>query len=73
MMSLEEHFKEQWDNPPAPFNPLATPEMKALHERLDKDYEAYCQEEDDGGFTRTREERMAWRKARYEELKKEFI
>ena len=71
-MTLEKHFKEQWDNPPAPFNPLATPEMKVLHKKLGEDYKEYCEEEEEGVFTRTREERMAWRKARYDELKKEL-
>ncbi len=72
MIDLEKTFAEQWKNPPAPFNPLATPEMKALHERLSKDYEAYCEEEDAGGFVRTREERRLWREARYNGLKKEL-
>jgi hypothetical protein len=26
--TLEEHFKEQWSNPPAPFNPCFDPKWK---------------------------------------------
>lgn len=52
------YFQSQWQNPPAPFNPLFDPEAKGRYERVTK-----SMEDDDFYSSHTREECKAeWRK-----------
>lgn len=63
-IALERHFKEQHENPPAPFNPAFDPKAKERYRKVSESMEA------DGFYkTHSRKEcRLEWAR-RYQEFK----